>query len=327
MRRRVFLKLLGGTVTVAPASAQAQPTAKIARIGLLSSFSADRDRSYVEGLEQGLAELGYQMNRNLVIDQRYAAGQLERLPTLLAELLERRIDVLIAAGAPAALAAKQARLSLPVVFPNVADPVGVGLVDSLGRPGGNITGLSSFNVGLATKRIELIREAVPSAHRFAVLFNPDNPTNAPQLTLLVDNAPALKANVVGFEVRHPEEIERAFAAMAAQRAEALVVIDDPLLSSHAGRIADLAIKNGLPSAYASGPWAAAGGLMSYGANVRDLYRRAAAYVDKLLKGAKPRDLPIEQPTKFELAVNLKTARALGIAVPLTILLRADEVIE
>ena len=327
MRRRAVFMLLCGIVVVSPASLPAQPTAQITRIGLLSSFSADRDRGYVEGFEQGLGELGYRVNQNLVIEQRYAAGLLDRLPALLAELLDRRVEVLIVAGAPAALAAKHARLTLPVVFPNVADPVGVGLVESLARPGGNITGLSSFNTELVAKRIELIREVVPSAHRFAVLFNPDNPTNAPQLALLIDAAPTLQADVVGFEVRHPDEIERAIAATAAQRAEALVVIDDPLLSSHAGRIADLAIKSGLPSAYASGPWAAAGGLISYGANVRDLYRRAAAYVDKILKGANPAELPVEQPTKLELILNLKTARALGVTIPPALLLRADEVIE
>ena len=324
-RRELLFGLAAGVLT--PLAAEAQAPAKNPRIGFLSSFSSERERSFFAGFQQGLRELGYSEGKNVFIEQRYAGGEFEKLPGLVMELVRLEVDILVVAGAPAALAAKRVTSVIPIVFPNVADPVAIGLVESLARPGGNVTGLSSFNASLAAKRIELLKEAAPSASRFAALLNPANPTNPPQLKLLRAAALTLGVSVLSFEAQRADEIDRAFAAMRPQRPEALIVIDDPLLSSRARWITELAAKSRLPAIYASGPWADAGGLMSFGTNVHDLYRRAASYVDKILKGAKPGDLPVEQPTKFELVVNLKTTKSLGITIPQLILLRADRVIE
>jgi len=231
-------------------------------------------------------------------------------------------------GAPAAHAAKNATSVIPIVIGNAADPVGTGLVASLARPGGNITGLSDFNLGVVTKRLELLKEVVPSASRVAVLLNPANPTNPLQLKEIQAVAPALGVTLLPLEAKEPNDIDRAFAVMRNQQAGALIVFGDLMLfGTHQKRLAELALKSRLPAIWAQKENVDAGGLMSYGTNFDDLYRRAAGYVDKILKGAKPADLPVEQPTKFELVINLKTAKALGLTIPQSVMLRADQVIE
>jgi putative ABC transport system substrate-binding protein len=307
--------------------AAAQQTKKVPRIGFLMSSSAERTKSRRAAFQQGLRELGYLEGKNIAIEQRYAAGKFEMLPELAAELVRLKVDLLVAEGAPAAHAAKNATSVIPIVMGNAADPVGTGLVASLARPGGNITGLSDFNLGVVTKRLELLKEVVPSASRVAVLLNPTNPTNPLQLKEIQAAAPALGATLLPLEAKEPDDIDRAFAAIRKERPGALIVIGDPMLGSNATRIAELAVKSRLPAIYGTQPNVDAGGLMSYGTNFDDLYHRAASYVDKILKGAKPADLPVEQPTKFELVINLKTAKQIGLTIPPNVLARADRVIK
>jgi putative ABC transport system substrate-binding protein len=306
--------------------ADAQQAKKIPRIGFLESGGADRTKSRLAAFQQGLQELGYLEGKNILIEQRHAGGKFERLPELAAELIRLKVDVILAGGAPAAHAAKQVTTTIPIVMGNAADPVGTGLVASLARPGGNITGLSDFFAGVVTKRLELLKEVVPTASRVAVLLNPANPTNPLQLKLIQDIAPALGVTLLPFEARGPEDIDRAFTAMRKERAGALIVMGDPMLGSHPRRIVELAVKSRLPAIYGGRLSVESGGLMSYGTNFEDLYRRAATYVDKILKGTKPADLPVEQPTKFELVINLKAAKQIGLTIPPNVLARADRVI-
>jgi ABC-type uncharacterized transport system substrate-binding protein len=265
--------------------------------------------------------------RTFFIEQRYAGGQFEKLPKLAAELAGLKVDVLVVAGAPAAHAAKNATRVIPIVMTNAADPVGTGLVASLARPGGNVTGLSDFNAGVVAKRLELLKEVVPSASRVAVLLNPANPTNPLQLKLTRVAATTLGVTLLSFEAKGANEIDRAFAVIKMERPGALIVIGDPLLGSYAKRIVEHSTESRLPTIYWSREFPDAGGLLSYGINLEDSSRRAATFVDKILRGAKPGDLPIEQPTQFELVINLKTARALGLTIPPSLLQRADQVIE
>jgi len=309
----------------APLAAEAQQTKPIPRIGFLAS-SAERAQSRLAAFQQELRELGYMEGKNLVIEQRYAAGDFARLPDLAADLVRLHVDVILTAGAPAAHAAQQSTITIPIVMGNAADPVGTGLVASLARPGGNITGLSDFNLGVVTKRLELLKEIVPSASRVAVLLNPANPTNPLQLQEIQAVAPALGVTLLSFEAKEANDIDRAFTAMHKERVEALIVFGDPMFGTHLRLIVDLAAQSRLPASYGGRDSVDAGGLMSYGTNFSDLFRRAATYVDKILKGAKPADLPIEQPMKFELVINLKTAQALGLTIPPTLLFQADEVI-
>ncbi len=327
MDRRTFVKTLGVGLLAAPLAAKAQQARRIARIGFLSSYSAERESIFLAAFQQGLLELGYLEGRNIFIEQRYAGGNFQKLPDLAAELLALRVDILVTTGTPAAQAAKNATSVIPIVMTLVADPVGTGLVASLARPGGNITGLSDFNAGVVAKRLQLLKEVVPSASRVAVLFNPANPTNPLQWKLTQAVAPALGVTLLSLEAKGADDIDRAFTAIRKQLPEALIVIGDPLFGTHRRRIVELSVKSRLPATYSNREWADAGGLMSYGANFGDLYRRAATYVDKILKGAKPADLPVEQPTKFELVINLKTAKALGLTIPPSLLGRADEVIQ
>ena len=306
---------------------EAQQPKKVPRIGYLSYGSVESEKSWLAAFQQGLQELGYLEGQNIVIEQRHAAGRSERLPELLAELVRLKVDVLVVAGDPAIHAAKKATSTIPIVMVTSPDPVGTGLVASLAHPGGNVTGLSDFHAGVVTKRLELLKDVVPSASRVAVLLNPVNPTHPLQLKDLQAVAPPLRVTLLSLEVKGPDDIDRAFATIGRERPGALLVLGDRLFATHQRRIVELAVKSRLPAIYTQRGWVDAGGLMSYGTNFDDQYRRAATYVDKILKGTKPADLPVEQPTKFELVINLKTAKNLGLTIPPEVLMRADKVIK
>jgi len=309
-----------------PAS-EAQERKTVARVGFLGSSTFERQRHLIAALQQALREMGHVEGQNIVLEQRYADGQLQKLPELAAELVRLQVDVLVVESAPAAHAARNATRAIPIVFTNASDPVGTGLVANLARPGGNVTGLSDFNADVVAKRMELLREAVPWASRIAVLLNPANPTNPLQLELIRSAALARVVTLLPFEARIPEDIERAFVAMRKERPDTLIVVGDPMLGSHRRTIVDLSAQERLPAIYATRPFVDEGGLMSYGAKFEDLYRRAAIYVDKILKGANPGDLPVEQPARFELVINLKTVKTLGLTIPQSLLLRADDVLQ
>ena len=283
-----------------------------------------------EAFRQGLRDLGYVEGRNLVIEYRDAEGKVERLPALAAELVALKVDVIVASGTLAALAAKQATRTLPIVFSPAADPVASGLVTSLARPGGNVTGLSLLNSELVGKWLEQLKQAIPGVSRVAVLWQPGafgERTEKDMLKGAEVAARALGVQLQFVEARGPEDFDRAFSDMTRARAGALTVLGSTMFVSERRRLVDLAAKNRLPAVYNVREFVDAGGLMSYGPNLADLFRRAATYVDKILKGAKPGDLPVEQPTKFELVINLKTAKALGLTIPQSVLVRADEVIQ
>ena len=310
----------------APLAAEAHQARKVPRIGFLTEGTVEIDKSLLAGFQQGLRELGYVEGETIVIEQRNAAGRSERLPELAAELVRLKVDVLVAPTTLAVQAAKKATSTIPIVM-FAADPVGTGLVASLARPGGNVTGLSDLHADMVTKRLQLLKDVVPSASRVAVLLNPANPSHPLQLKDLQAGAPALGVTLLSLEVKGPDDIERAFTTIGKERPGGLLVLGDRMLGTHGRRIAELAVKRRLPAIYTNRRWVEAGGLMSYGTNFPDLYRRAATYVDKILKGAKPADLPVEQPMRFELLINLKTAKALGLTIPPLVLLRADQVIE
>ena len=332
--RRRFLT--GVAIALAPTGAapaaqeyKAQQAAKIARIGYLAANLAASPH-LPEAFRQGLRDLGYVEGRNVVIEYRDAEGKPERLPALAAELVALKVDVIVAAGTPPALAAKQATRTLPIVFATAADPVGSGLVTSLARPGGNVTGLSILAPELVGKRLELLKQAVPGVSRVAVLWQPGDFGERTEKDMLKGAdvaARALGVRLQFVEARGPADFDRAFSDMTRARAGALTVLTSNMFLIERRRLVDLAAKNRLPAVYGGREFVDAGGLMSYGPNLADLFRRAATYVDKILKGAKPGDLPVEQPTKFELVINLKTAKALGLTIPPSLLLRADEVIE
>jgi ABC-type uncharacterized transport system substrate-binding protein len=324
---KVFCLLVGALLYALCLSAEAQQAAKVPRIGFLGSLSASSPSDLIraEAFREGLRELGYVDGKNIVIEYRYADGKLGRLPGLAAELVNLKVDILVARGAPAAHAARNATSTIPIVMGNAADPVGTGLVASLARPGGNITGLSDFNSGVITKRLELLKEVVPAVSRIAILLNPGNPTNPPQLKEVQAVAPALSLTLLSLEVKGADDIERAFTAMKKDRTGALLVVGGGV-GNHGPRVAELAVKSRLPAMWSSSDSVETGGLMSYGTNFADLYRRAATYVDKILKGAKPADLPVEQPMKFELVINLKAAKQIGLTIPPNVLVRADKVI-
>ena len=326
MNRRdaiVALAALGG----APFTVEAQTAIKVARIGILSSGSATHLR---EAFRQGLHDLGYVEGRNVVLEIRSGEGKAERYPALAAELVALKVDVILAGSTPAALAAQQATRTLPIVFANAGDPVGSGLVTSLARPGGNVTGLSLLGPERVGKCLEYLKHAVPGVSRVAVLWQPGGHGGRTEEDMLKEAESAARALAVQLqfvEARSPADFDRAFSEMTKARAEALMVLTGAMFFAERGRIVELAARIRLPAVYAWREAVEAGGLMSYGPHAADLYRRAAAYVDKILKGAKPGDLPVEQPTKFELVINLRTAKALGIAIPQSLLGRADEVIQ
>jgi putative ABC transport system substrate-binding protein len=328
VQRRDFL-IVAGALLAAPFAAGAQQAAKIARIGYLTS-SQGLNPHLPEAFRQGLRDLGYVEGRDLVIEYRDAEGKAERLPALAAELVALKVDVIVAApGTLAARVAKEATRTVPIVF-IAADPVASGIVTSLARPGGNVTGLSNLAPALVGKRLELLKQAVPGVSRVAVLWFPGalgEGTDKEMLKEAEAAARALGVRLQLVEARGPADIDRAFSDMTDARAGALTVLPSNMFLREHRRLVDLAAKNRLPAVYTSREFVDAGGLMSYGANQPDLFRRAATYVDKILKGAKPADLPVEQPTRFELVINLKTAKALGLTIPPSLVQRADQVIE
>jgi putative ABC transport system substrate-binding protein len=327
--RRAFIGTLAGGLLVAPLAAEAQQAAKIARIGYLANNPAGSPH-LLEAFLQGLRDLGYVEGRNVVIEYRSAEGKWERFPALAAELVALKVDVIVAANSLAVLPAKQATRTIPIVFTGVPDAVGSGLVASLARPGGNVTGLSALAPELVGKCLEQLKQAVPAVSRVAVLWQPGafgERTEKDMLKAADVAARALGVRLQFVEARGRDDFDRAFSDMSRARAGALTVLTSGMFFNERRRLVALAAKNRLPAVY---PWREgvdAGGLMSYGANIADLYRRAATYVDRILKGTKPGDLPIEQPTKFELVINLKSAKALGLTIPQSLLGRADQVIQ
>jgi ABC-type uncharacterized transport system substrate-binding protein len=313
------------SILVVPYGAETQQPAKVHHIGFLRRV--EPQAAEFQAFRHGLHALGYREGHNLVIEQRYAHGVPERLPALAAELVQLPVEVIVVDGTLTAQAAKTVTTAIPIIFTLVGDPVGSGLVASLARPGGTLTGLSQMVPELSGKRLELLKEVVPQASRVAALLNPDNPAPTATIPPLRSAAQAVGVQLQVFEVRDPTAFERAFAAMAAWRAEALIQMNDALFVSRRGQLVELTAKARLPTIYEERQFVDAGGLMSYGVSHRDLWQRAATYVDKILKGATPAELPVEQPTKFELVLNLKTAQALGITMPPSLLLLADEVIQ
>jgi putative tryptophan/tyrosine transport system substrate-binding protein len=325
VRRRGFIALFGSALAW-PLEAWAQlPTGKGPRIGYLSTASPGE---FPEAFRRGLRDLGWIEGQNITIEFRYAEGQFDRLPALAAELVRLKLDLIVASPAPAVVAAKSATDAIPIVMISVGDPVGLKLIESLARPGGNVTGLA-YSVGLETfgKGLELFKEAVPTIRRVAVLSNPANPAHALALREIGAAAKPLGLQLVFLEARNPSAFEKAFVAMTNERADALVVTTDSTFVRRRSQLAELALKYGLPSMHGTKLEVEAGGLMCYGPSLSDQYRDAATFVDKILKGAKPADLPVQQPSRFKLVINLRTANALGITVPPTLLARADEVIE
>jgi putative tryptophan/tyrosine transport system substrate-binding protein len=327
MNRRAFI---AGVVSVlgVPLAGEAQQPGKVPRVGFLGPRSRSDGTPYLDAFLQGLRELGWVEGQNIAIEYRFAEGRLDRLAALAAELVRLKVDVILAASTPPAVAAKSATSTIPIVMATSADPVELGLVASLARPGGNVTGLS-FSVALDVvgKELELLKETVPKVRRVAVLWNPANPGNTLAMKTLRNTARSLSVQLQLLEARSPNEFEAAFAAMAREGAGALLVVPDSIFGLHRARLQDLAAKSRLPAMYGLREHTEAGGLMSYAVDLRDSFRRSATYVDKILKGAKPADLPVEQPTKFELVINLKTAKALGLTIPQSVLLRADEVLQ
>ena len=316
------LNLLG-----APLAAAAQQPPKIPRIGYLGPTSPSAGVRFLESFRQGLRELGYVEGQNIFIDYRWAEGRPDRFPALAGELIHLRVDVIVTYSNAAVAALQQATRTIPIVVAAMGDPVGSGFVASLARPGGNITGFSILAEELAGKWVELLREAVPKVSRVGVLAVSQTPAMRVLWTEIQGAARALKVTPQRQEVAGPDEIEHAFASLIKGRAQGLIVLPHAVTITHRTQIVGLAAKNRLPGMYPFSLFVEAGGLMSYGTNLSDLYRRAATYVDKILKGAKPADLPIEQPTKFELVINLKTAKALGLTIPPSVLIRADQVIQ
>lgn len=320
--------VLAASILAMPFAADAQPTGKVHRIGYLAGGLPNANPRSIEAFREGLRELGWIEGRNIVIDYRFAEGRFDRLPDLAAELVRLKVDVIAAAATPAPVAAKKATGAIPIVMIMTGDPVGVGLVASLARPGGNVTGIS-YSVGVENVRkgLELLREAAPNAGVLAVLSNPANPAHAFVVRDVRVAADSLGVRLHSLEVRGANEFDTAFAAMARERAGALLVAPDTIFLSNRSRLADLAAKNQLPTMHGQREYVEAGGLMSYGPSPTAAYRRAAFFVDRILKGARPADLPVEQPTKFELMINLRTAKALGLTIPPSLKLRADQVIE
>jgi putative ABC transport system substrate-binding protein len=326
MDRRTFLGSLAGGLLALPLVAQAQPAGKVPRIGFLFSGASGPARE-VDTFRQGLRDLGYIEGQNIAIEYRFAGGQVERLPELAAELVRLKLDVIVAPYTPPALAAKRATSTIPIVFAVVADAVGAGLIANFARPGRNITGLTSSSAELGGKRLELLKQVVPKASRVAVLYNPADRSNVLVLKQLQESAPTLALTLQPLEVREPREFEGAFLAMTRERAHAMFGTPGVLTFEHKKVLVDLAAKRRIPAMWGHRQFVDVGGLMSYAVNVYDQIRQTAVYVDKILKGAKPADLPVEQPTTFELVINLKTAKALGLTIPPSLLQRADQVIE
>jgi putative ABC transport system substrate-binding protein len=324
MKRREFITLLGGAALAWPKAARAQQAAKLSTIGYLGASTRSVESLRIAAFVERLRELGWIEGRTIAIDYRWTEGRDERLTEIAAEFVRLKVDIIVTAGSPQTLAAKHATSVIPIVFAAVGDPVGAGVVESLARPGGNATGLSMQQTDTAGKRLELLRDVIPSLRRLAIMANSDNPSNDMREAQAAARALGLEA--VTSEIRRRADIAAAFDALKG-RVEALYICNDPLLGTHRVHFITLALGMRLPTMFFSREQVEAGGLMSYGSNFPDLYRRAADYVDKILRGAKPADIPVEQPTKFDLVINLITAKALGLEIPPTLLARADEVIE
>ncbi len=322
-----MITALGGAAIAWPLVARAQQPNKIPRIGFLSPFSPSDTVLWDEAFLQGLRDLGWVDGKSIVIERRYADGKNDRLPELVADLVRLKVDLIVTSVSNDSLAAKNATKEIPIVMAAAGDPVAIGIVESLSRPGGNITGLSQMTPDLAGKRLELLREIAPNVASVAVLFSPDDPISALGLHEMQPSARKLAVEVHAWEVRNPVDLDKALHAAATARVGALAIMPNPVFVTNLKQIADFALQNKLPSMFHLREFANDGGLLSYGVDRSDLYRRAARFVDKILKGAKPADLPIEQPTKFDLVINLKTAKALGLTVPAALLATADEVIE
>jgi putative ABC transport system substrate-binding protein len=325
--RRKLLVALGAIPFVCESAAPAQAPATVARIGFLSPFSPSDAAPLHQAFRLGLRDLGWVEGKNINIEYRYAEGSSDRLPGHAAELVRLKVDIIVAGVGTDALAAQKATKAIPIVMVAPSDPVASGLVESLGRPGGNVTGLSQMGAELAAKRLELLKELVPKLSRVAVLWNPQIAVSTTTWKEMQLPARRLGVELHSLEVRSPNDFDHAFEDAVRARAGALFIMAHPMMTTNLKRIADLAAKSRLPSIFQTSEFADFGGLVTYGVDRSDMYRRAATFVDKILKGAKPADLPIEQPTKFELVINLKTAKALGIKIPDSIMLRADKVIE
>jgi putative tryptophan/tyrosine transport system substrate-binding protein len=327
VKRRAFITLLGGAATWPLAARAQQSAAKVPRIGFLGNSTAELEAHLVGPFRDGLRVLGYEEGRNIAIEYRWAEGKYERFPALIAELVASNVDVIVTAGTPASLAVKTATTSIPLVMIAVGEPVATGLVASLARPGGNITGVTSISPEIEGKRLELLREVAPNISHIAVLWNAASPIQVIQEQETRAAAQVLGMKMLSLGVRTLEEIEDAFAAIVRERPGALLVLADRLFLHHRTLIMEFAAQHRLPGVHAYRELVEAGGLMSYGPSYADMHRRAATYVDKILKGEKPADLPVERPVKFELVINLKAAKALGLDVPWFLQQRADEVIE
>ena len=308
-------------------SVEAQQAKKVPRIGLLSTGSPSSSKEEIEPFRQGLRDLGYIEGQNIAIEYRFSEGVAERLPNLAAELVQLKVDIIVVGGSPSTRATKNATKTIPIVMTNANDPVGIGLVGSLAHPGGNVTGLSNVGSDLGGKQLELLKEASPKISRIAVLSDSAIPGNALWLGEMRVAAEALRITLQPVDVHRPDDFEHAFSAIKKEHASALSALRNHVTNDYRARIVDFAAKSRLPAMYPDSEYVEVGGLMSYGPNFADLYRRAATYVDKILKGAKPADLPVEQPMKFEFVINLKTAKQIGLIVPQSILYRADKVIK
>ena len=318
----ILLTFFVGNVSIA----QAQQPQKVPRIGYLATVSLSAISHRIEAFRQGLRELGYVEGKNIVIEYRYAEGKPDRLPGLAAELVRLKVDIIVTAGSPATRAAKEATNTIPIVMTNEGDPVGTGFVASFARPGGNITGLSTLAPELGGKRLEILKEVVPKASRVAVIGGSTVPDYAQVLKEIELAAGALKVKLQYLDVLDPKDIETAFQAATKGRAGAVLVLQNPVLFSQRTQLAEIAVKSRLPAIYFQSDFVEAGGLMTYGVNITDLNRRAATFVDKILKGRTPADLPVEQPMKFEFIINLKAAKQIGLTIPPNVLVRADRVI-
>lgn len=327
MDRRAFIGHVTGGVLAVPLATRAQQAGKVHRIGFLGNSTPALETNLVGPFREGLREFGYIEGRNILIEYRWAEGKYERFPPLIGELIALKVDVIVTAGTPAALAVKRATAAIPLVMVAVGDPVGTGLVASLALPGGNATGLTSIAPDLEGKRLEMLNAIVPKLSQVAILWNPDNAFHLKAEKEARAAAQALRVHVYSVGVRTAEDLDRAFDTILRERPGAFIMLADRIFLHDRARIVDFAARNRLPAVYAYRELVEAGGLMSFGPNYADMHRRAATYVDKILKGAKPSDLPVELPTKFEFVINLKSAKALGLAVPQTVLLLADEVIQ
>ncbi len=330
MKRRAFITLLGGAAATWPLAARAQQSAgRVYRVGYLSIGSREQTLHFIKAFEEGLRSLGCRVGENVMIEYRFANGEMDRLPANAAEVVRLGVDIIVATGTnPITVAAMKATTTIPIVMITGLDPVSAGLVASLARPGGNVTGLAVDAGGeILGKRFELLKETLPNLSRLGILFNPDFAYNRSRQTSMAETARTLGLTTIPVEARGLDALEQAFATMVRERAQAFVMQGDSVLFNYRGQIAEMALRNRLPAASVQRELAEAGFLLSYGADLRDLYRRSAFFVDRIFRGAKPADLPVEQPTKYELVINLKTAKALGVDVPLSVQQRADEVIE